>query len=133
MSRWSELLLDVNYMKENAVNAARIITIDISKLGRTMVDGYRMREAVIKRYQLDRLLFDEQSLIDKWAQFIVQDSDRNIVFRGSKEECQDFVKKHSVIWLYELEVLQVFPDDRDFNWGRYFRKIERKSDLEIDF
>ena len=66
MSKWTNLLLDVNYMKQYAKNAARVVTINIAKFGE--VDEDRAKDAVMARFWLDKLLLDESDLIEKWGQ-----------------------------------------------------------------
>lgn len=136
MNKIKDLLLDINYMKDYAKNAASVITIDVSRYGKTMVDGYRMRNAVMARYQLDKLLLNEQSIIDKWAQFMVHDFDTNsVVFRGTEKECKEFINKHSVnySWNDELELYWALPDDQNFSWTRYFNELEKRCGIEIEF
>lgn len=65
MSKWTNLLLDVNYMKQYAKNAARVVTINIAKFGE--VDEDRAKDAVMARFWLDKLLLDESDLIEKWG------------------------------------------------------------------
>lgn len=47
MSKWTNLLLDVNYMKDYAAGAAKVVTIDISRFG--MTDEQRMKDAAEAR------------------------------------------------------------------------------------
>lgn len=128
MGRIKDLLLDVNYMKDYAKSAARVITIDVSRFG--MTDEQRLQDAAMARYQLDQLLFSEQSRIDKWAQFMVHDFDTNsIIFRGTEKECNEFINESK----QNVELYWALPEDQHFNWTRYFNEVRERCNLEIEF
>lgn len=129
MSKWSNLLLDVDYMKQNATNASKIVTLDISYFG--MVNGQILQDAMIARFQLDQLLLDEQSLIDKWAQVKVYDPIiKSIMFEGKKQECIDWVSENDFIG--SLVILEILPTDVDFDWNECFEKIRKRCNLKIE-
>lgn len=128
MSRIKDLLLDVNYMKDYAKSAVRVITIDVSRFG--MTDEQRLQDAAMARYQLDQLLLSEQSRIDKWAQFMVHDFDTNsIIFRGTEKECNEFINESK----QNVELYWTLPEDQHFNWTRYFNEVRERCNLEIEF
>ena len=120
MSKWTNLLLDVNYMKQYAKNAARVVTINIAKFGE--VDEDRAKDAVMARFWLDKLLLDESDLIEKWGQPVIHSFEINsIVFRGTEQEC--------INWLCEndsrgvCEIYYTIPDEtQHFSWSRYFKE-----------
>lgn len=119
MSKWSNLLLDINYMKGYADSAAKAVKADISKC---TVDEQRLKDAVTAQYYLDQLLLDEQNLIDKWAQFIIRESNTNlVVFRGSKTDCETVMKLRDNM---KFELDYTLPNDTDFNWRWYFEEIK---------
>lgn len=131
MSKWTNLLLDVNYMKDYAAGAAKVVTIDISRFG--MTDEQRMKDAAEARYQLDQLLLDEWSRIEKWAQYMVHDFDSaSVVFRGTQQECEDWIVEHEMTYP-NCEFYWALPDDQHFSWDRYFREVESRCGIEIEF
>lgn len=110
-----DLFFDVDYMKQYAKNAARVITVDVSRSG--MTDEQRIKDAVMARYQLDSLLLDNISVAQKWAQSKVQSfKSGEIVFKGSYLEC--------IKWLYEKDnsdncMIFVLPYEPSFDWAEY--------------
>lgn len=131
MSKWTNLLLDVNYMKDYAKNAAKVVTIDISRFG--MTDEQIIKDAAEARYQLDQLLLDEWSRIEKWAQYMVHDFDSaSVVFRGTRQECEDWIVEHEMTYPH-CELYWALPDDQHFSWNRYFREVENRCGIEIEF
>lgn len=127
--RIKDLLFDVNYMKQYAADAARMVTTDITRFGE--VEEQIIKDAAIARFQLDRLLLDEQSLIEKWSQYvIINNKHTSIVFKGSKKDCEDYLKKNSTM---DLELIYLLPDDMKFSWNVYFRNVEKRSNIDIVF
>lgn len=131
MSKWTNLLLDVNYMKQYAKNAARVITVDVSRFG--MTDEQRLQDAATARFQLDQLLRTEQGVIDKWAQYMVHDfTSDSVIFRGTEKECNEFIRSHSQTY-FNIELYWALPSDIHWNWNRYFNEIRERCNLEIEF
>lgn len=129
MSKWTNLLLDVNYMKNYVKNAARVVTIDISRFG--MTDEQRIKDAAEARYQLDQLLLSEQSIIDKWAQMMVHDFETSrVVFRGTIEQCENYIEKEQMV---NAEIYWALPDDQNFSWTWYFNELKKRCGIEIEF
>lgn len=118
MSRWSNLLLNVNYMKKYAADVAKKVTIDISR--DKMTDMQNMCEAMMARFQLDKLLLGEMELYDKWAQSAIHDYEsESIVFRGTHEECVEYINKNDVNGT--MEIYYILPDEKWFDYKKYIR------------
>lgn len=128
MSKWSNLLLDVNYMKQSVSKKAREIKIDVAKTN--VIDKSKLMDAKVTRFLLDVLLLEDEELFQKHAQYKVYDVNSfNIIkFEGSKKECEDYVSENDFLGTYI--VLRVLPTDVDFNWEMYFEKCfkNQKSD-----
>lgn len=130
MSKWTNLLLDVNYMKQYAAGAARVVTIDISRFGET--DEQRIKDAAEARYQLDQLLLDESSLAEKWSQVMIHDFESaRIVFRGNHKECVEWMKENDTRGTHEI--YYALPDDQNFSWTWYFNELKKRCGIEIEF
>ena len=129
MSKWTNLLLDINYMKQYAAGAARVVTIDVSRFG--MTDEQRIQDAAMARFQLDKLLLDEDDLQIKWAQLMVHDFDsESIVFRGTLEQCEHYIKKTRRT---NVEIYWALPDEQYFSWENYYQSLRDRCNLEIEF
>lgn len=126
MSKIKDLLFEINHMKRFAKDTAKNVRFDITEFGTTDRDS--MQEAVYARFLLDQLLLDEQSLIEKWSQFKVYDSITDFIkFKGTKQECIDWVSENDFIGTYVI--IDVLPSDNDFDWDEYFEKIRKRSVL----
>lgn len=122
MSKWNELLLDVNYMKSYHQKLSKIVSIDMSEFGFT--NREIMKKAVMARYYLDCLLLNGDSLTDKWGQSVVLNFGE-IVFRGSEEECYEWIIDR--IGKGFLEMNYIFPGDPKYDWNKYFKKFQKTS------
>lgn len=127
MSKWSNLLLDVNYMKQNAIDKVREIKIDVAKTN--AIDKSKLMDAKLTRFLLDVLLLEDKDLFQKHAQYKVYDINAFgiIRFEGSKQECEDYVSENDFLGTYM--VLGILPTDTDFNWEMYFKKLNSKFEI----
>lgn len=120
MSKWSNLLLDVNYMKQYATDTAKKVSIDMHRYGITTIQ--RIKDAVTARYWLDKLLLDENDLIDKWYQYIVYDVyDKVTLYRGSKYICQQWIDLNDCSDSCIIE--KISPLDMDWDWSKYLEEV----------
>lgn len=126
MSRWSDILLDYNKMKEYAHIKAQIMTRQIAQYNSCAEKD--IKDAVIARFNLDKLLLNQCQLEDKWCQCMVHDFfTESIIFRGNREECEKYINENN----RELELYWASPDDWCFNWSEYFRKLENRCNIRI--
>lgn len=131
MGRFKELLIETNYIKKCAEESAKKMTIDISRFGKEMVNSWVMREAAIKRYRLDQILLDESSLVNKWGQGEIYDLVfGRVLFRGTIKECYKYMDENDI--LSSFMVSYVLPDDIEFDWNMYLRKISDRCNIRFD-
>lgn len=128
MSKWSNLLLDINYMKLHSKDISRLNTIYISKQGE--IDINRLKDAAIARYYLDRLLLNNSDLEKKWAQVMIYSflSD-SIVFVGDERECFDWLKKNDTEFV--CKIIYTLPEETYYNWDKYIDDVRKRCKLKI--
>lgn len=127
MSRIKNMMLNYKSMRDYAHDIADMVTYDMYKYGFT--DISKIKKAILSRYQLDELLLDQESMIEKWAQYSVFDNYLDFIrFRGSKEECESYIDVYDQ---GDLEILEVLPSHYDFNWNLYLANIKERSHIKV--
>ena len=129
MSKWTNKLLDFKYMKRYANELNKMIEQYISMFD--MIDEARIKDAVMIRYELDKILLDEFDREAKWGQPMVHSFETGtIIFRDTEQECIDFMNKEKHI-LDTCEIYFALPDDIHFSWNRYFKELENRCSITI--
>lgn len=123
-------MLDVNYMKRNAKEAADVVTRDVTQF--RCFFKQELQDAVMARFNLDKLLLTERQLMTKWSrQCLVRKNVNLVVFRGIEDECINYINREENQDL-PLEIYWPLPDELHWDWDEYFKNVENRSGIEMD-